>query len=75
MSEAVEKTPERRHGSAVLSVPEFGRMLGIGKDLAYAMAREGHTCGVPLLKLGRKLAVPRVAAERMLAGELPSQEA
>lgn len=37
------------------TVPEAGRMLGIGRDAAYRAASEGI---IPTLRLGRRLVVP-----------------
>ena len=50
---------------ATLSVPEAGRILGIGKQLAYAAAHNGE---LPVIKIGRRLLVPRAALERLLEG-------
>ena len=48
-----------------MSVRSAALRLGISVGLAYAMAREGR---LPVLRLGaRRLVVPRVALERMLA--------
>ena len=48
------------------SVPEAGRIVGLGKNASYDAARRGE---LPTLRFGRKLRVPRVALERLLAGE------
>jgi excisionase family DNA binding protein len=48
------------------SVPEAGRRAGLGRNAAYAAARRGE---IPTIQFGRKLRVPRVAFERLLAGE------
>lgn len=53
----------RRPDDATVSVPNAGRILGIGRSTAYRLAREGS---LPVLKLGRKLRVPRAALEEML---------
>lgn len=54
--------------SLVLSVEEAGRLLGICRASAYALAnmylRLGK--GLPCLRLGRRLVVPKVALERLL---------
>ena len=42
-------------GRLTISVPEAGRMLGIGRDAAYAAAARGE---IPSLRLGRALRVP-----------------
>jgi excisionase family DNA binding protein len=39
-----------------LSVEEAGRLLGIGRGLAYEAARSGQ---IPTIRLGRRLLVPR----------------
>jgi excisionase family DNA binding protein len=46
-----------------VSVPEAGRMLGIGKAAAYAAA---HRSQIPTIRMGRLLRVPRRAIEVML---------
>ena len=52
------------HESALtMSVTEAGAVLGCSRGLSYRLAREGK---LPVLKLGRKLRVPRAALERML---------
>ena len=51
---------------ATLSVEETAKMLGIGRTLAFDLARRGELPGV--LRLGQKrLRVSRVALERYLA--------
>ncbi len=51
-----------------MSVPEAGRRLGIGRNAAYDAASRGE---IPVIRIGRRMLVPRVAFERMLdrAGE------
>lgn len=49
------------------TIEEAARHLGIGRGLAYQLARQG---AIPTLRLGRRLVVPRLALERMLSGEL-----
>jgi excisionase family DNA binding protein len=48
------------------SVPEAGRLLGLGRNAAYEAARRRE---IPVLRFGRKLRVPRLALERLLAGD------
>jgi excisionase family DNA binding protein len=54
----------------VLTVDEAARLLRIGRNNAYARAREwlasGGAHGLPVVKLGRSLRVPRAALQRML---------
>jgi excisionase family DNA binding protein len=55
-----------------LTIEEVGEVLGIGRNLAYALAREGH---LPVLRLGRKrLVVPKRALDEMLNGVRPPRE-
>lgn len=49
-----------------ISIPEAGRLLGLGRNAAYEAARRRE---IPVLRFGRKLRVPRVALERLLAGD------
>ena len=47
-----------------LSVPEAAVLLGISRNLAYEMAKQGQ---LPVVKFGRRLLVPKVALEKMLS--------
>jgi excisionase family DNA binding protein len=59
-----------------LTIEQAAEVLGISRTLAYEAARGGSLGGVPALKVGRRLLVPRAALEWVLAGEtLPGQEA
>lgn len=51
-----------------MSVPETGKLLGIGKNSSYRAAERGE---IPTIKIGKKLRVPIVALNRMLEGEKP----
>jgi excisionase family DNA binding protein len=55
-----------------ISVPEAGRLLGLGRNASYDAARRGE---LPVLRFGRKLRVPIVAFERLLADTKPSVQA
>ncbi len=46
-----------------LSVEEAGALLGISRDLAYDLVNSG---GIPSVRLGRRLVVPRRALERII---------
>ena len=50
--------------AATISVPEAGKLLGLGKDAAYAAAARGD---IPVLRFGRWLRVPTAALRAMLA--------
>lgn len=49
-----------------ISVEEAGKILGVGRSTAYALAQPGGV--IPTLKLGRRIVVP-VAKLRALLGE------
>jgi len=55
-------TPDRR----TISVEEAGRRLGVGRGLAYELARRGE---IPALRLGRRLVVPEAALDLLLAAD------
>lgn len=46
-----------------LTIEEAAHLLGIGRGLAYEMARCGK---LPVIRFGRRLLVPRVALEKLL---------
>ena len=47
-----------------LTIEEAARALGVGRNAAYDAARRGD---LPVIRLGRRLVVPRAALERLLA--------
>ena len=49
-----------------LSVEEAASVLGIGRGLAYEMARRG---ALPTIRFGRRLLVPRARLEAMLEAD------
>ncbi len=61
-SRIVQET--RPSGRATLTIEEAARELGIGRGLAYELARRGE---IPTLRLGRRLVVPVAAFQRLLA--------
>jgi excisionase family DNA binding protein len=46
-----------------LTVEEAARALGIGRSAAYLAVRRGD---LPVIRIGRRYVVPRIALERML---------
>lgn len=50
-----------------ITVEEVGKRLGIGRSLVYDLARR-DALPVPVIRLGRRLVVSRVALERLLEG-------
>lgn len=63
--EAVAETTTRE----TISVPEAGRILGLSRDGAYAAVARGE---IPVLRIGRKLLVPRRRLMAML--EAPAEK-
>ena len=63
-------TPSHQKKAETYSVPEAGRIVGLGKNASYDAARRGE---LPVLRFGRKLRVPSVALERMLTETKPSR--
>ena len=47
----------------VYTVPEAGRLLGLGRNAAYDAAKRGD---IPTLRMGRLLLVPKIPFHRML---------
>ena len=52
-----------------LSIEEAAELIGISRWLAYEQARSGWLAGVPIIQVGRRKLVSRVALERVLNGE------
>ena len=48
-----------------ITIVEAAKILGIGRNHAYAAARRGD---IPIIKIGKRILVPRLALERMLQG-------
>jgi excisionase family DNA binding protein len=65
------EVPSYGEASLCYSVPEAGRLLGLTKTAAYEVAAAG---GMPTLRLGGRIRVPKIAFHRMLdieAGSIP----
>jgi excisionase family DNA binding protein len=56
---SVAHDPER----LVYTVPEAGRLLGLGRNAAYDAAKRGD---IPTIRIGRLLLVPKIPFHRML---------
>jgi len=52
-----------------LTIPQAGKLLGISRGLAYQLAREGK---IPVIRLGKRLVVPKLALQKLLSGESKS---
>ena len=46
-----------------IKVPEAAAMLGISRNFAYELVKQGK---LPVIKFGKRLLIPRVALEKML---------
>ena len=68
----ITKTPIESAQRRVLSIEEAGRLLGLSRAAAYAHAKAGT---IPVIRLGRRVLVPKAALERLLEGPAPSQGA
>ena len=55
------------NGAALLiSVDEAAKLLGVSRNLAYDLVRQGR---LPHVRLGRRILVPRFGLEQWLANE------
>jgi hypothetical protein len=53
--------------SATLTIAEAARLLGISRNLAYEIARrEGELAGVAVIRLSRRLVLPKARLEAVL---------
>ena len=62
MGDEGNKVSERKR--LTLTVNEAAHLLGISRGLAYELARCGR---LPVIRLGRRILIPRVALEKMLS--------
>jgi excisionase family DNA binding protein len=46
-----------------ITVPEAAEMLGISRNFAYELVKQGQ---LPVTKFGKRLLIPRIALERRL---------
>ncbi len=60
--------PER----ATATIGEVAVALGIARSTAYELAKTDRL-PVPILRLGRRMVVPRAAIDRVLAGEVAAR--
>lgn len=55
-----------------VTIPEFSKLAGISKNQAYSLAAS-DSLGVPIIRLGRRMVLPRQAVLRLLQGEANSE--
>jgi excisionase family DNA binding protein len=48
-----------------MTIEEAARLLGVGRNKAYAAARSGE---IPIIKIGKRILVLREPLKRMLGG-------
>jgi excisionase family DNA binding protein len=46
-------------------IVEAGRLLGLGRNASYEAAKTGQ---IPVIKIGKRLLVPKMALDRLLNG-------
>jgi excisionase family DNA binding protein len=51
-----------------VTVPEAAEMLGISRNFAYQLVREGK---LPSIRFGKRILIPRAALEKMLENGVP----
>jgi excisionase family DNA binding protein len=56
--------------AAMASVEDAARILGIGRNQAYAAVERGT---IPALRMGRRWLIAHATLERILAGEIVSR--
>ena len=56
---------------ATYNVAEAAKILGIGKQLAYAQVKNGR---LPVIKCGRRLLIPKAALSKMLSSPEPIED-
>jgi len=50
----------------VYTVPEAGRLLGLGRNAAYEAARRGD---IPTIRMGRLLLVPKISLHKLVGAD------
>jgi excisionase family DNA binding protein len=56
----------------VLTVPEAGAQLGLGRNASYDAAKRGD---IPTIRIGKLIRVPKLAFQRMLDVSLKASDA
>lgn len=60
----------RHPDRATATIGEVAAAFGIARSTAYELAKADRL-PVPVIRLGRRLVVPRAALDRLLVGDLP----
>lgn len=45
--------------AATLTIPEAAELIGVSRNTAYEEAKSGELAGVPVIRVGRRLLIPR----------------
>ncbi|WP_041458719.1 excisionase family DNA-binding protein [Ammonifex degensii] len=53
------------------SIPEFAAAVGLGKSLIYELVKRGE---IPSIRVGRRILIPRSAAEEWLRRKMEEQK-
>lgn len=53
----------KKENCLTFSIQEAGAVLGLGRDASYAAVANGD---IPVIRLGKRLRVPKAAIERMI---------
>jgi len=53
-----------------ITVPEVAEMLGISRNFAYELVKQGQ---LPVIRFGKRLLIPRIALEKMLEKGVPNE--
>ena len=53
-----------------ITVPEVAEMLGISRNFAYELVKQGQ---LPVIRFGKRLLIPRIALEKMLEKGGPNE--
>ena len=69
MSIGGEKLDKER--ALTISVERAGELLGLSRNSVYAAVRNGQ---LPVLKIGKRLLVPKIQLDRLLAGNRDKPE-
>jgi len=68
MSTLTGKRGEGMEDKLTLSIEEAAKVLGIGRNLCYERVKTGE---IPVIKIGRRLLVPKKALEKLLEEPQP----
>ncbi len=70
MSQSISHFREQLDGEATCDVPSAAKILGVHPLTLYSAIRRGES-PVPVIRIGRRILVPRAALERLLEGGQP----